>query len=155
MPDQANSKRVRIATEGYFQLIRKSPVPQPIFSSFLSKQEISKGAQALIDALDERQKKDPDIRKSIADLKTAKGENLTASHDLKELASCYPDRAEHWLNWAASLKSLKFTVAPELILKRGIQFNPEDNNLWLALEQILFEMCNFESAQKNLYFTRT
>ena len=73
---------------------------------------------------------------------------MTASHDLKELASCYPDRAEHWLNWAASLKSLKFTVAPELILKRGIQFNPEDNNLWLALEQILFEMCNFESAQR-------
>ena len=78
-----------------------------------------KAAQALIDALDERQRRDPDIRKSIADLKTAKGENLTASHDLKELAACYPNRAEHWLNWAASLKSLKFTVAPALILKRN------------------------------------
>ena len=35
-----------------------------------------------------------------------------------------------------------------LILKRGLQFNPNDSNLWLALEQALFEMCDFEAAQR-------
>ena len=35
-----------------------------------------------------------------------------------------------------------------MILKRGLQFNPDDKNLWLALEQALFEMCNFEAAQR-------
>ena len=35
-----------------------------------------------------------------------------------------------------------------MILKRGLQFNPDDKNLWLALEQALFEMCNFSAAKK-------
>ena len=78
----------------------------------------------------------------------AQGDNDEASHHLSELASSHPCRAENWLNWAASLKGLKFTVAPTQILKRGLQFNPNDRNLWLALEQALFEMCNFKSSEK-------
>ena len=73
---------------------------------------------------------------------------MTASHYLAALAGSHPDRAANWLNWAASLKSLKFTVAPTNILKQGLKFNPEDDNLWLALEQAVFEMCNFEAAEK-------
>ena len=69
-------------------------------------------AHALIDALDLAQRQDPDIRKAIADLKLAEGTTLSASHHLSALAAIHPNRAEHWLNWAASLKGMKFTVAP-------------------------------------------
>ena len=105
-------------------------------------------AEEVISALGEGQGEHPDIRKAIADLKIAEGNNVEASHHLSELAASHPNRAENWLNWAGSLKGLKFTVAPAQILKRGLQFNPDDRNLWLALEQALFEMCNFKSAQK-------
>ena len=92
-------------------------------------------ADALIDALDLVQRQDPDIRKAIGDLKLAGGDNVAASHHLASLAASHPNRAEHWLNWAASLKGMKFTVAPTRILKRGLLFHPNDRNLWLALEQ--------------------
>ena len=69
-------------------------------------------ADALIDALDLVQRQDPDIRKAIGDLKLAEGDNVAASHHLASLAASHPNRAEHWLNWAASLKGMKFTVAP-------------------------------------------
>ena len=105
-------------------------------------------AQNMISALNEKESRHPDIIKAIADIRIAEGDSVTASHHLAQLAGSHPGRPENWLNWAASLKSLKFTVAPALILKRGLQFNPEDKNLWLALEQSLSEMCDFEAAQK-------
>ena len=105
-------------------------------------------AHQLIGTLSEELRQHPNIRKAIADISLAEGDSVTASHYLSELAISNPNRADSWLNWAASLKSLKFTVAPALILKRGLQFNPEDKKLWLALEQALFEMCNFKAAQK-------
>ena len=98
--------------------------------------------------MDKENSKLPDIRKAIADLKIAEGDNVTASHYLADLASSHPNQAGYWLNWAGCLKGLKFTIAPALILKRGLQFNPDDKNLWLALEQALFEMCNFSAAQR-------
>ena len=105
-------------------------------------------ANTLINSLDKENSKLPDIRKAIADLKIAEGDNVTASHYLADLASSHPNQAGYWLNWAGCLKGLKFTIAPALILKRGLQFNPDDKNLWLALEQALFEMCNFSAAQR-------
>ena len=105
-------------------------------------------AEDVINALGEDQRQHPDIRKAIADLRIAEGDNVAASHHLAELATSHPNRAENWLNWAASLKGLKFTVAPARILKRGLQLNPDDSNLWLALEQALFEMCDFQAAER-------
>ena len=105
-------------------------------------------AEELINSLAKKEFQNPDILKSIADLSITKGDNVAASHYLAELATKYPNRAAHWLNWAAALKGLKFTIAPVLILKRGLQFAPEDKNLWLALEQALFEMCKFEAAER-------
>ena len=105
-------------------------------------------SQAVIDGLHEEQRQHPDIRKAIADLRIAEGDNIEASNHLADLASGNPSRAENWLNWAASLRNLKFTVAPAKILKRGLQFNPKDRNLWLALEQSMFEMCDLKAAKK-------
>ena len=105
-------------------------------------------AHLLISHLTEQNLQDADIRKAIGDLKITEGDYVGASHYLSSLAKSHPKRPEHWLNWAASLKGLKFTVAPTKILKYGLQFSPEDQNLWLALEQLFFEMCNFEAAQK-------
>ena len=107
-----------------------------------------KAAQDLIDALDDGEIQHPDIRKAIADLRIEEGDSVSASHYLSELAKSHPNRADNWLNWAATLKALKFTVAPTKILKRGLQFSPEDRNLWIALEQLQIEMCNFEAARK-------
>ncbi|TCD58125.1 O-linked N-acetylglucosamine transferase, SPINDLY family protein [Synechococcus sp. BS55D] len=105
-------------------------------------------ANQLIQELNREQTNNPDIRKAIADLRLAEGDNVGASHLLAKLASSHQSRAEIWLNWAASLKGLKFSVAPTQILKRGLQFNPEDHNLWLALEQALCELCDFEGAER-------
>ncbi|WP_226412902.1 tetratricopeptide repeat protein [Synechococcus sp. MU1642] len=116
--------------------------------TILKQQGEFQAAQTLVDSLSKFQQKHPDIRKAVADLRMAEGDCVTASHILAELAGDSPGKPEHWLNWAASLKSLKFTVAPALILKRGLQYNPNDNNLWLALEQALCEMCNLEAARK-------
>ena len=88
------------------------------------------------------------IYESYCGFMHSEGDNVGAAHHLSELAKKYPYRAEIWLNWAANLKALKFTIAPAKILKRGLQFAPNDENLWIALEQALFEMCNFEAAEK-------
>ena len=98
--------------------------------------------------LSEKQLQHPDICKAIADLRIAEGDQVSASHHLAKLAANNPGRPEYWLNWSASLKGLKYTVAPTQILKQGLIFNPNDNNLWLALEQALCEMCKFETARK-------
>ena len=104
-------------------------------------------AQEVINNLSEEKIQDQNIKKAIADLRIAEGDSVTASHYLAQLAASNPEEAANWLNWAACLKSLKFTVVPTLILKRGLVFNPEDMNLWLALEQAFVEMCDFESAE--------
>ena len=104
-------------------------------------------AQELISALSEEQHQHPDILKAIADLKSAEGDNVSASHYLAGLASSHPNRAANWLNWAASLKSMKFTVAPARILKRGLQFNPDDRNSGCHWNRHYLK-CNFEAADK-------
>ena len=91
-----------------------------------------KAAQDLIDALDEGaatasrypqgHRRPKDRRRRQRDSKPLPSSSLPKPSK--------PSR--NWLNWAASLKSLKFTVAPTKILKRGLQFNPEDNNLWIS-----------------------
>ena len=47
-------------------------------------------AQELIAALDEAERQHPDIRKAIADLKLAEGNNVEASQDLAKLAASHP-----------------------------------------------------------------
>ena len=147
----ARSGQLKQSTSCYQQVLKINPdeprAKANLLSIFKQTGEFE-AAHDLIDALSEEQQRNPDIRKAIADLKLAEGDSVTASHYLAALAASHPDRAANWLNWAASLKSLKFTVAPTNILKQGLKFNPEDDNLWLALEQAVFEMCNFKSAEK-------
>ena len=48
-------------------------------------------AQALIDGLNQEQRQHPDIRKAIADLKIAEGDNMAISNHLADLASSNPE----------------------------------------------------------------
>ena len=111
MPVQASSNQVPVVTNGCCRSIQRAPRHGAISSPSSSKQEKFNPLKQLINDLDEEQVHHPDIRKAIADLRMAQGDNVEASHHLSELASSHPCRAENWLNWAASLKGLKFTVA--------------------------------------------
>ena len=140
----ARSRQLQASAACYRKVLsinRKEPHANANLLTIFKQTGEFQAAKDLIDSLDEEQRCHPSIRKSIADLRIAEGDSVEASHHLAELATSQPGKPDNWLNWAASLKGLKFTVAPTLFLKRGFQFNPEDLNLWLALEQALCEMC--------------
>jgi len=105
-------------------------------------------AQTLIDELTQEQLLQPDIANAIAGLWMAQNKLVEASQLYQQLAAQRPECATHWLNWAASLRGLRHTVAPHRILQRGLQHQPEDLELQQALAQILAEMAQSAALER-------
>lgn len=105
-------------------------------------------ADQLIDALSQEQRGNLDVTNAIAGFWMCQERLEEASQLYQQLAQRKPDAAGHWLNWAAALKGLRHTVAPALILKRGLQYQPENEELRQALHQILAEMALPEACQR-------
>ncbi len=105
-------------------------------------------AQTLIDKLTPEQHQQPDIANAIAGLWMAQDKLVEASALYQRLAAQRPQCAAHWLNWAASLRGLRHTVAPHRILQRGLQHQPGDLELQQAMAQILAEMAQPAAVQR-------
>jgi predicted O-linked N-acetylglucosamine transferase (SPINDLY family) len=86
------------------------------------------------------------VRGALAGLLMAQQQMEEAANEFQLLAEQEPEQAVHWLNWAACLRSLKYTVAPLKIIKRGLQYCPDHLELIQALGQSLAEMGQQEAA---------
>ncbi len=88
------------------------------------------------------------VRGSLAGLRLAQNRPEEASQLLAKLCQEQPQEANHWLNWAACLRSLKYTVAPTQILKRGMLYQPRRWELQESLAQALAEMGNLVATAR-------
>jgi len=90
------------------------------------------------------------VRGALAGLRLAQNKPEVATQLLAKLCQEQPEESSHWLNWAAGLRSLKYTVAPYKVLQRGLLHHPEEWDLQEALGQSLSEM-GAENATKRLW----
>ncbi len=97
-------------------------------------------AQALWGSLEPSQQTNQAVRGALANLRLSQNHPEEASQLLAVLCQEQPKEASHWLNWAACLRSLKYTVAPVAVLKRGLLHHPQRWELQEALAQALAEM---------------
>ena len=79
------------------------------------------------------------VRSALAGLRMAQNQMEEAASLLAQLSREEPQQPLHWLNWAACLRSLKYTVAPHRVLQGGLQWQPEHWELQQALAQSLAE----------------
>jgi protein O-GlcNAc transferase len=80
------------------------------------------------------------VRGALAGLRMAQNQFEEAASLYGQLSQDNPQEPVHWLNWAACLRGLKYTVAPHRVLQRGLQWHPQHWELQQALAQSLAEM---------------
>lgn len=97
-------------------------------------------AELLVTSLEPQARSQKELRGAEAGLRIAQNRMEDAVQILEKLAQEEPQQPTHWLNWAACLRSLKYTVAPYQVLKHGLRFCPEHSDLLQALSQCLAEM---------------
>lgn len=97
-------------------------------------------AEQILTALALPDRNQKDLRGAEAGLLIAQNRMEEAAKILELLTQEEPQQPAHWLNWAACLRSLKYTVAPYRVLKGGLRFCPDNNELAQALSQSLAEM---------------
>jgi predicted O-linked N-acetylglucosamine transferase (SPINDLY family) len=105
-------------------------------------------AEQLWGNLPDSHQQHPDVRGALAGLWMAMNRLEEASQLLAPLAAEQPDNPVHWLNWAACLRGLKYTVAPHQILLRGLLWHPRHTELQQALGQSLAEMSRLEGTTR-------
>ena len=105
-------------------------------------------AETIWKGLDKKQRRDPNLRGAMAGMRMGQNQMMEAAELLADLAKEEPQQPVHWLNWAACLKGLKYTVAPYQILKQGVKLNPSNLDLQEALGQALAEMAKPEQAKR-------
>ena len=89
-----------------------------------------------------------EIKAVEASLLMAEEKYAEASVVLHDLTQNNPHSAKHWLNWSTSLKAMKFTVAPERILKAALLWHPENIDLQHSFAQSMAEMGRLKEYQK-------
>jgi len=97
-------------------------------------------AEQIINSLAPADRNQKDLRGAEAGLLIAQNRMEEAVKILELLTQEEPQQAAHWLNWAACLRSLKYTVAPYQVLKGGLRYCPDNSDLVQALSQSLAEM---------------
>ncbi len=105
-------------------------------------------AEQLWDSLENKHKHSVAVRGALAGVRLAQNHPEEASQLLAVLCDEQPQEASHWLNWAACLRSLKYTVAPVVLLKRGLLHHPQRWELQEALAQALAEMCYLKATER-------
>ena len=97
-------------------------------------------AEQIINSLAPPNRNQKDLRGAEAGLLIAQNRMEEAAKILELLTKEEPQQPVHWLNWAACLRSLKYTVAPYQVLKGGLRFCPDHSDLVQALSQCMAEM---------------
>ena len=104
--------------------------------------------EELFEKLTSEEKLDVDIAQSRANLLMAQNKLTEASKIYQYICRKRPNNANYWLNWAATLRGLRHTVAPMRILKRALCYSPFNKDVQEALLQIFAEMSNDRSVER-------
>ena len=107
-------------------------------------------AETLYMKLSVSQQLQADIAQAMAGLWMAENKLVEATGLYQHVCQLKPDVAGYWLNWAAALRGLRYTVAPYRVLQRGLCNNPENPDLQEALQQTLAEMARPKAAARCL-----
>lgn len=107
-------------------------------------------AHGLIDSLPTALRRERDVQAAVGALYLQGARVEEAAHVLETLCRDHPQDPIHWLNWAASLRSLKNLVACSRALKRGLALHPQHPDLEQALGQSLAEMGKQNAAMELL-----
>jgi len=105
-------------------------------------------AEAIWRELPRQKQQHAAVRGALAGLYFAQNQPERASLLLAELCAEAPQEPSNWLNWAACLRSLKYTVAPAVVLKRALLHHPEQWDLQEALGQALAEMGALDATER-------
>ena len=105
-------------------------------------------AEVLIKQLRKDQQLQADVAQATAGLLMAQNKLVEATILFKSVCQCKPHIATYWLNWAAALRGLRHTVAPYRVLQRGICYEPDNEDLQEAVQQILAEMARPKAAAR-------
>jgi len=105
-------------------------------------------AEQLWNSLDHNRRQHVAVRGALAGLRLAQNQAAQASVLLAKLCEEQPQEPTHWLNWAACLRGLKFTVAPTAVLQRALLHHPQHWELQEALAQALAEMGSSAATQR-------
>ena len=105
-------------------------------------------AENLIQTLNNEQRLDVDIAQANAGLMMAQNKLVEATQIYQYICGKKPQEALYWLNWAAALRGLRWTVTPYKILQRGLCYSPGNKDVQEALLQILAEMAKSDSTKR-------
>ena len=105
-------------------------------------------AESLIMELSEDQQSQVVIAQAKAGLMMSQKKLVEATQLYQYICRLNPVNANYWLNWAAALRGLRWTVAPHRILKCALCFEPTNEDVQEALLQILAEMGKTDEAQR-------
>ena len=94
-------------------------------------------AEALISNLAKPLSQQPEIRRVVADLWIEQQLMEEAQKELEALCKLQPQDAGHWVNRAACLRHLKHSNAAASVLKKGLQWSPDDLELKESLGHCL------------------
>ena len=107
-----------------------------------------KEAETLIGKLKKEQRQQVDIAQATAGLLMAQNKLTEATDIYRILCEKKPKNANYWLNWAAALRGLRWTVAPYKILQRALCYEPLNRDVQEALLQIIAEMAKDDATQR-------
>jgi len=107
-------------------------------------------AELLITGLSPEKQLHIDIAQATAGLFMAQNKLVEATYLLKRICEERPHQGNYWLNWAAALRGLRWTVAPYRILQRALCYEPQNEDVQEALIQILAEMGKNKESQRCL-----
>ena len=105
-------------------------------------------ANQLIKGLSNEQQLKVDIAQATAGLMLAQNKLVEATKLYQHICTKEPVNSYYWLNWAAALRALRWTVAPYRILQRALCYEPLSEDIQEALLQILSEMAKNDAAER-------
>ena len=105
-------------------------------------------AELLINNLSPEKQLDVNIAQATAGLLMEQNKLVEATYFFRRICEEKPEQANYWLNWAAALRGLRWTVAPYKILQRALCYEPLNENVQEALMQILAEMAKNNASQR-------
>ena len=105
-------------------------------------------AEKLINELSSEKRLHIDIAQATAGMLMAQNKLVEATHLYRYICEKSPKNANYWLNWAAALRGLRWTVAPYRILKRALCYEPSSKDVQEAILQIIGEMSRSDLSKR-------
>ncbi len=103
-------------------------------------------AQKILESTEDIDRNSAMMMGALSGILVKDGKYVEATHVLKKLCEMNPLDHTKWLNWASSLRGLKYTLSPLRVLKWALVYHPTNYDLQEALAQGYAEISQWESA---------